>query len=76
MEGPCETQTVALQANGDGYSGVFAAPANGGDEAIIYQVTVTATDDGDRASAAFDAGQFLVQTVDELPMPEGPPADW
>ena len=76
VAGPDESQTVALQADGAGYAGTFTAPANGGGDAVVYEVTVTATDDANQTSAAFNAGQFSVQTVDVLPQPDGPPADW
>ena len=73
VEGPDWAHTVALPAAGDDYAGVFVAPPNEGDAAVIYTVTVTATDDGQRTSEPADAGQFSVLTADELPQPEIPP---
>lgn len=76
VQGPGVAQTVALQAGGGGYAGIFIAPGNLSGEGVTYQVTVTATDAVGLSSEPFSVGQFSVLTASDLPVPEGPPGGW
>lgn len=71
VTGPAGAQTVSLATSGDQFEGTFTAPANGATAVASYSVSVTATDTGNRVSAAYEAGTFTVQPA--APPPAAPP---
>lgn len=73
VTGPAGAQTIILATSGNQFEGIFTAPANGTTTAVSYSVSVTATDTGNRVSAAYEAGTFTVQPA---ALPPAAPPGW